>query len=253
MSAKRFAILTLPLTLLFVCGNLAVGSSIVTEPFSAYMKRAELVFIGTLVKRQYVHNPVTNGYVTDLTFNVDKLIEGIPNIDKDTVTFCIPGGKNHWNTMGQEFVTLEIGDSLLMLMRENTSIATWMPRYKGLYPVSSTYSGLIAEAKKVNNKIEYTVYMWSIDKDESKEGFIKKPVFGMPLSLYVRLMRAARKHPEHIDPLVDMMFDAIGESRSDGLKYEEAHHIYYKPIIANFEHVLDKLKAANTNRKEIEP
>ena len=174
MNAKRIAILTLALSL--ICGQTAIGSSWVKEPFSAYMKRAELVFVGTLVKKQNAHNPATNGWVHDLTFNVDKLIEGTPNIDKDTITFCLRGRIPHWSVTGG-FNHVEIGDTLLLLLQQNESIAKWMPRYKGLAAAGpGTFTVLLAKAKKVNSKTEYTVYMWNIDVEESEEGYIKKKI-----------------------------------------------------------------------------
>ena len=56
----------------------------------------------------------------------------------------------------------------------------------------------------------------------------------MPLPLYIRLMRAARKHPERIDSLIeDRLFSAIKQCRSDNLEYEDCHHIFYKPLLAD--------------------
>ena len=76
--------------LLVVWGWSAIGALIILEPFSTRMKRAELIFIGTLIDKEIIREGTTALH-TDLTFQVDKLIEGTPNIDNDTVKFRVPG------------------------------------------------------------------------------------------------------------------------------------------------------------------
>ncbi len=216
MNAKRFAPLTLLSTLLLVCSQFAMGSSSVMEPFSVEMKRAELIFIGTLVDKQYAHNEVTNGFVTDFTLNVEKLIEGEPNIDDDTVIFCIPGGegvdprngkrRRHWSSMGAEFAHLEIGERLILFLQYNTYIAKWMPRRDGLYPVHSW----TVKKKKIDGRDEYLVHFWSNSINER----LKHHFLGIPLPLFTELIDAARNHPDTIDPLMDY----IAEEMTGGLE-----------------------------------
>lgn len=211
MNTKCFVKLILILTLPIVLGKFAMGSSTMREPFSTHMKRAELIFIGTLVDKQYAKNEASIGFVTDLTFKVDKLIEGTPNIDKDTVIFCIPGGEgtdpktgkhlNHWSSMGQEFAHLEVGDNVILFMQYNTHIAKWMPRRGGLYPVHSW----TVKTKKVDGKEEYFVYFWS----NSVEDKVKHHFLGIPLPLVIRFVEAARSHPDTIDPVTDIMAETM--------------------------------------------
>lgn len=256
MNAKRFVTLLLLPSLLFVCVMFAMGGNIM-EPFSTHMKRAELVFIGTLVDRQYVYNEVTNGFVTDLTFDVDHLIEGSPNVDKDTVVFCIPGGEginpetgdhvHHWSSMGQGFAKLEVGDNVLMLLKYNTHIAKWMPRHEGLYPVSEGHGCWFVKSKKVNEKTEYTVFIWASAKDR-----LDKPYLGMPLPLFVRLMNAARKHPERINAVADVTNDATMEGlRGAVIPNTPAADRIHEPAIDHVMRVLDELDAidAEAERK----
>ena len=50
------------------------------------------------------------------------------------------------------------------------------------------------KTKKVNKKTEYTVYIWASTKERLKQFFLE-----LPLSLVVRLIKSARKHPKRID------------------------------------------------------
>ncbi|MCZ6681412.1 MAG: hypothetical protein O7E52_29710 [Candidatus Poribacteria bacterium] len=236
---------------LLVFGGFSIGAEI-RNPFSVHMKRAELIFIGTLVNRQYVPDEASPGnFFTDLTFHVDGLIEGTPNIDEKTVTFSIPGGEGivpstgkygrHWSSMGQTFAKLEKGDNVLMLLRENPAIATWMPRYNGLYPISESHGCWFVKAKKENEKVEYTVFMWASSKDR-----LKQPFLGLPLPLVVRFINTARKHPEQIDPLTDIIADAIVDAISDGLPPDGPDVLrIHRPLIARIQRVLDELEAAD--------
>lgn len=233
--------LTLALALLLSCSRLAVGLS-VREPFSAHMKRAELIFIGTVTKKEYVRITETGRVETDLTFDVKQLIMGTPNIDKDTVKFSAPGGLNHWSSMGQGLRRLEVGDTVMMLLMYNWHIAQWMRRYEGLYVVSGGHGCWFVKSKKVDNKTEYTVYIWVNTKDILE----RYPYVGFPLPLCVNVIKAARKYPQRIDPLMEIMSAEFMEAISDGVKPDtpEAHSIH-EPIIANFEQLIDELEAIN--------
>ena len=61
MNAKRFVTLTLLLILSTVCVRFTMGSSVIVEPFSTHIKRAELIFIGTLVEKHIFLSNVASG------------------------------------------------------------------------------------------------------------------------------------------------------------------------------------------------
>ena len=243
MNAKRFVTLTLLLILSTVCVRFTMGSSVIVEPFSAHIKRAELIFIGTLVdKHIFLSNVASGSFETDLTFHVDKRIEGTPNIDKDTVKFSLPTGHRNRNSMAQGLRNLEVGDTLMMLMRFNPYIA---PRYKGLY-TASIGSYWFVKTKKVNKKTEYTVYIWANTKERLKQLFLE-----LPLSLVVRLIKSARKHPKRIDRVTDIMSDAIMEGISRGVKPDtrEAQRIHQR-VITFVERALDILDDKEDDKPE---
>ena len=220
MNAKHFTSLTLVSAILLTYSQFAMGSGSVKEPFSTEMKRVELIFIGTIIGKQYAHNEVTNGFVTDFTFNVDKLIEGEPNINDNTVIFCIPGGegvdpqtgkrRKHWNSMGEEFSHLEIGERLILFLQYSEHIAQWTPRRDGLYPVHSW----TVNKKKIDGRDEFIVYFWSNSRNER----LKHHFLGIPLSLFVELIDAARNHPDVIDPLMDIIGDIMSLGIERGIR-----------------------------------
>ena len=97
----------------------------------------------------------TRGLLTDLTFRVDKLIKGEPNIDADTVAFCFPGGIardaetgkliTHGNTMGDPYTHLEMDGTFIVMLRYNAAIATWMPKRDGLFSYFSVSWCLVGD------------------------------------------------------------------------------------------------------------
>lgn len=210
MNAKRFITLTLILTLL-LCVKFAMGASYIVEPFSAHMKRAELIFIGTLVEKEIIHEGAT-GLHTDLTFRVDELIEGVPNIDNDTVKFRVPGrvDRSGASSPGQTYRNLEVGETLMMLMHVNEHRAV---RYGWLYPISPNHGSWFVTPKKVNDETEYTVYIWATDK-----ATLKRHYLGLPLPLMVRFIDAARKHPETMDPVADVIGYALSKGSDGAIK-----------------------------------
>lgn len=246
MNAKRFAPLTLLLTL--ICGDIAIGIS-VPEPLSVHMTRTEMIVIGTMTDREYAHNPATNGFITHLTFNVHKTIEGEPNIDADTLIFCIPGGEGvnpkdgkryiHHNTMGQAYAHFEIGDTLILFMHYNEHIARWMPQRNGLYPVQAW----TVEKKKVDGREEYTVYPYSNSIDDK----LKHHFLGVPLELFIRFVEVLRQSPDTADPVTKIIGDAIMEGLEKNIERDtpEANRIN-----AN---VLNRIKQAVVSFEATQP
>ncbi len=210
MNAKHCVTLTLLLTL--ICGKFAIGSMIAREPFSIHMKRTEIILIGTLTNKQYAHNEVTNGFITHFTFDVKKTIEGEPNIDEDTLIFCIPGGEGvdpetgeeiaHWSSMGAQYAHLEVGETLILFLEYNKHIAKWMPQRNGLYPV---HCWTIKKKKVEERREEYFVYFYSNAIDER----LKHHFLGVPLPLFVRFIEVARNSPDTADPVTRIIGDAI--------------------------------------------
>ena len=249
MNARCLVALTI---LLLVFGQSALGSTLM-EPFSMQMKRAEMIFIGTLVEKQYAANEVSIGCVTDFTFDVDKLIEGEPNIDKDTVIFCIPGGECndsvtgepiiHDNTMGDEYAHLEVGEQLILLMQYNKHIAKWMPRRDGFYPVQIWH----VKKKKVDGKEELLVYFWSNFKDDR----LKHHFLGIPLALFLEFVEASREHPDEIDPVSNIIAEAImdGFSRQIRPDTPEAERIR-QSVIDSMKRVLEALNTAEPEEEK---
>ena len=247
MKVKCFVTLTLLFILPLVYTMFAIGGGIIQEPFSTYMKRAELIFIGTLTNKQHFHNEATNGSVTDLTFDVDKLVEGKPNIDKDTVTFCIPGGEGihpatgeyveHWSSMGQEHAHLEVGDQVIMFLESNSHIAKWMPRHGGLHPLSGSHGCWFVKTRKIDDKLEHIIYLWADTKERLKHHFL-----GLPLPLFTKLIEAARDYSDTIDPLSDDIFDTMLKGEERGIKpgSKEADAIEQE-VIKQINQVLDEL------------
>ena len=134
-------VVLLAVVCMLICHS-AIEAMEIYQPFSKHMKKAELVFIGTLTGTEYGTNG-SRGLLTDLTFRVDKLIKGEPNIDEDTVKFCIPGGIardaetgeliTHQNTLGDAFAHLEVGSTFILMLRYNAAIATWMLSVMGCF------------------------------------------------------------------------------------------------------------------------
>ena len=234
------------ITLLLIFGQLALSSSLM-EPLSTQMKRAEMIFIGTLVSKQYAANEASIGCITDFTVDVDKLIEGEPNIDENTVIFCIPGGECndsvtgepiiHDNTMGAEYAHLEVGEQLILFMQYNEHIAKWMPHREGFYPVHIWH----VKKEKVDGKEEYLVYFWSNFKDDR----FKHHFLGIPLPLFLEFIEALREHPDETDPVADIIAEAIMEGFSREIRPDtpEAERIR-QTVIGNMKKVLEALNTA---------
>ena len=224
--------------LLVVWGWSAIGALIILEPFSTRMKRAELIFIGTLIDKEIIREGTTALH-TDLTFQVDKLIEGTPNIDNDTVKFRVPGrvDQSRSSSPGQAYRNWEVGDTLMMLMNVDEHRAI---RYGWFYPIS----GWFVKSKKVNKETEYTVYIWANTKEMLKRHFL-----GLPLPLMVRFIDAARKHPEMIDPVADVIGYALTKASSGVIEPDtpEAERIR-QGIITYIEIALEMLKTIDTNK-----
>lgn len=251
MNIKRFVTPILILASLSICVKFALGSTTVGEPFSTNMKRAELIFIGTLVDKQYAPNDVSIGFVTDLTFNVNKLIEGTPNIDNDTVIFCIPGGQGidpttgqtveHWSSMGDHFAHLEVGDQVILFMETNEHIAKWMPRRGGLYPVSDDHCWTVKK-KKVDGNDTYLVYF----RSNSIEERLKHHFLGIPLPLFIRFVEAARNHPETIDAATNVIHEALIRGLEGGIRPDTRQaDAIQQEVVKQINQVLDQLGAGN--------
>ena len=226
--------------LLLVCGRFA-GSMYAREPFSAHMKKAELIFIGTVVDKEIIREGTTALH-TDLTFHVDKLIEGTPNIDDDTVKFRVPGQVHPSNSRGQIYRELEVGDTLMMLMNANKHFAI---RYGWFYPISASHGCWFVKSKEVDTETEYTVYLWASSKKELNRHFL-----GMPLPLMVRFIDAARKHPESMDPVAEVIGNALIKSYQ-GIETTEAARIRHG-ILTYIELALEGLEAIDTRTVRID-
>ena len=235
---RRMVTLTLILTFSFVCVTGAMGALMIREPFSARVKKAELIFVGTVVEKDIIHEGTT-GLQTDLTFHVDKLIEGEPNIDAETVKFRVPG---QFDELGRGYLELEVGDTLLMLMHVNKRVAIG---YGGLYPISN--SCWFVKSKEVDAETEYTVYIWASRKAELDRHFI-----GMPLPLMMRFIDAARKHPESIDPITDVVGNALMKSYEgiEGIDTPEAARIRHG-ILTYIALALEDLETEDTQKTRI--
>lgn len=255
MNAQRFVTLTLIFTLPLVWVTLAIGGGVIQEPFSVYMKRAELIFIGTLTDKQHFHNEVTNGFVTDLTFDIDKLILGNPK-NKDTITFCIPGGEGihpktgehveHRTSMGQEHAHLEVGDQVIMFLEFNSHIAKWMPRHGGLHPLSGNHGCWFIKTREIGDKLEYIIYPWTDTKERLTVRFL-----GLSLPLFTKLIEAARDHPDTIDPLSDLIFEAMLKGEKRGIKPDSKEaEVVEQEVVKQIEQVLDELEATNAQPKD---
>ena len=205
---------------MLICHSAMAGE--VYQPFSKHMQKAELVFIGTLTGREYDTNG-DYGLLTDLTFRVDKLIKGEPNIDEDTVKFCIPGGivrdaetgelLTHRSTMGDPFVGLEMDSTFILMLRENEAIASWMPRRNGLFPISPSHGVWSVTTKKVKRVPDYYVHMWATGSERLKKHFL-----GIPLELFVELLDASTIYGDKVDPIADLIDEAAMKGELRGIR-----------------------------------
>ena len=212
---KRFAV---SLMIVFSLYCIRFAFSELSQPFSKHVEKAELILIGTLADKQFARNNVTNKYLTDLTFHVEEMIAGTPNIDENTLTFCIPGGKgvdpltgdkiDHWSSMGQSFSHLNVGDTVFLLLRYNPFIAEWMPRRNGLYPVSNSHGCWFVRSKEVDGETEYRVHIWAGNSERLKDHFL-----GIKLPVFVEFLEAAKTYPDEINDLADFIDQKIIEGR----------------------------------------
>ena len=219
--SMTFCVVLLAVVCMLICHS-AMAASEIFQPFSKHMKRAELVFIGTLTGTEYGTNG-TRGFLTDLTFRVDRLIKGEPNIDEDTVKFCIPGGIGldpvsgeeirHWSTMGEAFANLEVDSTFILMLRENEAIASWMPRRNGLYPVSPSHGVWSVTTKKVNGVPDYYVHMWVTGSERLKTHFL-----AIPLETFVELLDASITYGDGVDPIADLIDDAATKGELRGIR-----------------------------------
>ena len=218
--SMRYCVVLLAVVCMLICHN-AMAASESSQPFSKHMKKAELVFIGTLTGTEYGTNG-TRGLLTDLTFRVDKLIKGEPNINADTVTFCIPGGIakdaktgkliRHESTMGDAFANLEVDSTFILMLRENEAIASWMPKRDGLYPVSPSHGVWSVTTKKVKGVPNYYVHMWATGSERLKTHFL-----AIPLESFVELLEASKIYGDKVDPIVALISDAIVKGELRGI------------------------------------
>lgn len=231
---RRYLIVVACLLSLLLGVGFAQGATYIRESFSTMMKRVELIFIGTVVEKEIIREGTT-GLHTDLTLHVDQLIEGTPNIDNNTVKFRVPGQVDHSSpgTPEQTYRQLEVGDTLMMLMNVNKYVAI---RYGWLYPVSSWF----VKSEKVEKETEYTVYIWANTKETLERHYL-----GLPLPLMVRFIDAARKHPEIIDPVTDVLEYGLVMGTHGGIPPDspKAERIR-QGIITYIEIVLDALETA---------
>ena len=180
----KYCVVLLAVVCMLICHS-AIEAMEIYQPFSKHMKKAELVFIGTLTGTEYGTNG-TRGLLTDLTFRVDKLIKGEPNIGDDTVKFCIPGGIakdpktgeliTHGSTMGAAFAGLEVDSTFILMLKENEAIASWMPKRNGLYPVSPSHGVWSVTTRKVKGVPDYYVHMWARGSERLKTHFLAIPL-----------------------------------------------------------------------------
>ena len=217
----RYCVVLLAVVFMLLCHS-AIGAMEIYQPFSEHMKKAELVFIGTLTGRAYDTNG-SRGLLTDLTFRVDKLIKGEPNIDEDTVTFCIPGGIawdaetgeqiTHESTMADPFADLEEDSTFIVLLRYNAAIATWMPKRNGLFPISSSHGVWSVTTKKVKGVPNYYVHMWTTGSERLKTHFL-----GIPLESFVELLDASKVYGDKVDPIADLIDAAAKKGELRGVR-----------------------------------
>ena len=217
----RYCVVLLAVVCMLICHS-AMAASEIYQPFSKHMKKAELVFIGTLINTEYGTNG-TRGLLADLTFRVDKLIKGEPNIDEDTVAFCIPGGIakdaktgeliRHGSTMGDAFAGLEVDSTFILMLRENEAIASWMPKRDGLYPVSPSHGVWSVTTKKVKGVPDYYVHMWATGSERLKTHFL-----AIPLESFVELLEASKVYGDKVDTIADLIDAAAMKGELRGIR-----------------------------------
>ena len=219
--SMRYCVVLLAVVCMLICHS-AMASAEIYQPFSKHIKKAELVFIGTLTGTEYGTNG-TRGLLTDLTFRVDKLIKGEPNIDEDTVAFCFPGGIardaetgkliTHENTMGDPYTHLEMDGTFIVMLRYNAAIATWMPKRDGLFPISPSHGVWSVTTKKVNGVPDYYVHMWATGSERLKTHFL-----GIPLESFVELLDASTIYGDRVDPIAALIDDAAQKGKLRGIR-----------------------------------
>ena len=217
----RYCVVLLAVLFMWICHS-AMAAGEAAQPFSEHMQKAELVFIGTLTGTEYGTNG-TRGFLTDLTFRVDKLIKGEPNIDADTVKFCIPGGIakdaktgeliRHGSTMGDAFAGLEVDSTFILMLRENEAIASWMPKRDGLFPISRSHGVWSVTSKKTKSGTDYFVHMWTLGSERLKQHFL-----AIPLETFVELMEASKIYGGKVDPIADLIRDAAQTGELRGVR-----------------------------------
>lgn len=245
---KTNILVTLALLLAVCMVSSAMAAMEIYQPFSEHMKKVELVFIGTLTGKASDTNG-SRGLLTDLTFRVDKLIKGEPNIDEDTVTFCIPGGIawdaetgeqiTHESTMADPFAGLEEDSTFIVLLRYNAAIASWMPKRNGLFPISLSHGVWSVTTKKVKGVPNYYVHMWTTGSERLKTHFL-----GIPLESFVALLEASKVYGDKVDPIADLIDDAAKKGELRGIRpdSDEAEAIQTK-VTKQIKIELAKLKA----------
>lgn len=245
--SMRCCVVLLTVAFMLLCHS-AIEAMEIYEPFSKHMKKAELVFIGTLTGTEYGTNG-NRGLLTDLTFRVDKLIKGEPNIDADTVKFCIPGGIardaetgeliTHQNTLGDAFVHLEVDSTFILILRYNAAIASWMPKRDGLFPISPSHGVWSVTTKKVNGVPDYYVHMWATGSERLKTHFLH-----IPLALFVELLDASTIYGDRVDAIADLIDDVAKKGELRGIRpdSDEAAAVQAK-VTKQIKIELAKLKA----------
>ena len=245
--SMSFVVVLLAVVFMLLCHH-AIGAMEIYQPFSKHIKKAELVFIGTLTGTEYGTNG-NRGLLTDLTFRVDKLIKGEPNIDEDTVKFCIPGGIakdaetgeliKHSSTMGDAFAGLEVGSTFILMLKQNEAIATWLPKRDGLFPISPSHGVWSVTTKKVNGVPDYYVHMWATGSERLKTHFL-----AIPLELFVALLDASTIYGDRVDAIADLIDDAATKGERRGIRpdSDEASAVQAK-VTKQIKNELAKLKA----------